>query len=140
MGEKNRLDDLQFFKEFGLDDRQIKEIDWARVYEADYNHGTAGHNQLVVIARVTDVAKSTFAALKHCQNEVTELQEAVKRGEKQLEEYEAEYQKMAEREAAARQRIRELERELNPDETTTTANDAAKTSGKSSKQPAKPKE
>ena len=36
----------------GLDERQRKEVEWAEKYVGEFNHGTVGHNQLVVIAKL----------------------------------------------------------------------------------------
>ncbi len=38
-----------------IDDRQRKEIGLAEVYARDFNHGTTGHNQLMLIARLTEL-------------------------------------------------------------------------------------
>lgn len=35
-----------------LDDRQHLEVDWALLYDRDFHHGTTGHNQLLVIAKL----------------------------------------------------------------------------------------
>lgn len=35
-----------------LSDRDRKEIDFARLYEADFGHGTDGHNRLLIIAKM----------------------------------------------------------------------------------------
>lgn len=35
-----------------FDERQLKEIEFARLYVKDYNHGTVGHNQLLTIEKL----------------------------------------------------------------------------------------
>jgi hypothetical protein len=35
-----------------LDERQRQEVAFAEVYATDFNHGTTGHNQLLLIARL----------------------------------------------------------------------------------------
>ena len=36
-------------------EREMKEIRFAQLYARDYDHGTAGHNRLVVIAKMADM-------------------------------------------------------------------------------------
>lgn len=38
-----------------IDDRQRKEVTFAELYAADFNHGTTGHNQLMLIARLAEL-------------------------------------------------------------------------------------
>lgn len=38
-----------------LDDRQVLELQLAQVYERDYHHGTTGHNQLMLIAKLSQI-------------------------------------------------------------------------------------
>lgn len=38
-----------------FDDRQRKEISLARLYERDYHHGTNGHNDLMIIAKMAGI-------------------------------------------------------------------------------------
>jgi len=38
-----------------VDERQRKEIALAEVYARDFNHGTTGHNQLMLIARLAEL-------------------------------------------------------------------------------------
>lgn len=38
-----------------LDDRQQKEVKLADLYARDFNHGTTGHNQLLLIARLAEL-------------------------------------------------------------------------------------
>lgn len=41
--------------EFKFDRRQQLEIQFAQTYVAEYNHGTTGHNQLVLIAQMSNL-------------------------------------------------------------------------------------
>jgi hypothetical protein len=38
-----------------LDSRQLKEIEFAQYYAANFAHGTTGHNQLMIIAKLVDL-------------------------------------------------------------------------------------
>lgn len=38
-----------------LDERQRKELAFARLYAADFSHGTDGHNRLLLLARLADI-------------------------------------------------------------------------------------
>lgn len=38
-----------------LDDRQRKEVEFARLYADAFGHGTTGHNQLVLIAKLAEM-------------------------------------------------------------------------------------
>lgn len=38
-----------------LDERQQKEIKFAELYAQDFNHGTTGHNQLLLVARLAEL-------------------------------------------------------------------------------------
>jgi hypothetical protein len=38
-----------------LDERQRKEISFAQIYAREYNHGTTGHNQLLLINRLVEL-------------------------------------------------------------------------------------
>lgn len=46
-----------------LDDRQQKEVEFARVYVQHYAHGTDGHNRLVLINRLAILLDSVTADL-----------------------------------------------------------------------------
>ena len=37
------------------DDRQQKEVQFARVYASEYAHGTNGHNQYILIAKLSEL-------------------------------------------------------------------------------------
>jgi hypothetical protein len=39
----------------GFDERQRKQIAFARVYARDYKHGADGHNNMVIIAQMADL-------------------------------------------------------------------------------------
>lgn len=41
-----------------FDERQRKEIEFAQVYGKDFGHGTTGHNQLLIIARLAELLDS----------------------------------------------------------------------------------
>lgn len=41
-----------------LTERQIKEVQFARDYVKNFNHGTNGHNALVLIALMADILDS----------------------------------------------------------------------------------
>jgi hypothetical protein len=38
-----------------LDERQLKELEFATVYREQFHHGTSGHNQLMLIAQLGEV-------------------------------------------------------------------------------------
>ena len=38
-----------------LDARQLKEIEFARIYAKDFAHGTDGHHRLLLIAKLADL-------------------------------------------------------------------------------------
>lgn len=38
-----------------FDSRQLKEIEFARHYAANFAHGTTGHNQMMIIAKLADL-------------------------------------------------------------------------------------
>lgn len=38
-----------------LDDRQFKEVIFATFYAQNFNHGTAGHNRLLLIAKLASI-------------------------------------------------------------------------------------
>lgn len=37
-----------------LDERQVKEVQFARLYATDFHHGTDGHNRLILINFLSD--------------------------------------------------------------------------------------
>lgn len=41
-----------WYEEFGIDDRQQKEIEFAELYTTEFHHGTDGHNRLMLIAKL----------------------------------------------------------------------------------------
>jgi hypothetical protein len=45
---------MQYWRQL-FDARQLKEIDFAQVYAKEFNHGTDGHNRLLLIDRMTKV-------------------------------------------------------------------------------------
>jgi len=50
-----------------LDERQRKAIAFAETYVRDFNHGTVGHNDLVLIARLAELL-DIAAASRRCQS------------------------------------------------------------------------
>jgi len=40
-----------------LTERDLKEVEFAQLYERDFGHGTVGHNQLLIIAKLAKNAK-----------------------------------------------------------------------------------
>lgn len=42
-----------------LDERQRKELELARLYAKDFAHGTTGHNQLMLIAKLAELLDKT---------------------------------------------------------------------------------
>ncbi len=57
----------RLLREKGLDDRQLKEVKWAEKYAEKDNegnplfaHGTAGHNQLLVIAKLIEIIDAQY--------------------------------------------------------------------------------
>lgn len=46
-----------------FDSRQLKEIELARLYIQQFAHGTTGHNALLVIAKLADLADEYEAIL-----------------------------------------------------------------------------
>lgn len=46
----------------GLSERDLKEIAFARLYAQDFQHGTDGHNRLLIIARLTNILEDQFNA------------------------------------------------------------------------------
>lgn len=38
-----------------LDERQLKELKLAIIYAEDFHHGTTGHNQLMLIAKLAEI-------------------------------------------------------------------------------------
>lgn len=47
-----------------LNERQIKEVDFALVYDNSFNHGTAGHNRLLLIAKLAELLDAAYAKLE----------------------------------------------------------------------------
>lgn len=38
-----------------LGERELKEIEFARVYASKFGHGTDGHNRLILLAKLADL-------------------------------------------------------------------------------------
>lgn len=45
-----------------LDERQQKELKFARLYQKDFGHGTDGHHRLLLIARLADMLDEIYRA------------------------------------------------------------------------------
>lgn len=45
---------IEWKKQLKLTERELKEIDFARVYAKDFAHGTTGHNGLMLLAKMAD--------------------------------------------------------------------------------------
>ena len=45
-----------------LDERELKEVGLASVYAKDFAHGTAGHNRLMLIAKMTKILDGEMPA------------------------------------------------------------------------------
>lgn len=43
-----------------LDERQQKELKFARLYQKDFGHGTDGHHRLLLIARLADMLDDIY--------------------------------------------------------------------------------
>lgn len=43
----------------GFTERDLKEIAFSRLYVQDFNHGTVGHNDMLIIARLADLLEAT---------------------------------------------------------------------------------
>jgi hypothetical protein len=43
---------------FSLTDRELKEVEFARLYVSGFNHGTPGHNHYVLIAKLADIVNN----------------------------------------------------------------------------------
>lgn len=41
-----------------FDERQLKEIEFCRLYTKNFNHGTVGHNEKIIIAKLADLLDS----------------------------------------------------------------------------------
>lgn len=64
-----------------FDERQQKEIDFARLYASDFRHGTDGHNAKLIIAQMAEILTNQEQALTLCQQEIARLdQELAKKG------------------------------------------------------------
>ena len=44
-------------------DREIKEIDFARIYTDNFNHGTDGHNSKMVISKMANLLNAIHSTL-----------------------------------------------------------------------------
>lgn len=43
-----------------LTEREIREIEFARLYATEFGHGTDGHNRLVLINKLVDILNQNF--------------------------------------------------------------------------------
>jgi hypothetical protein len=43
--------------------REIKEIDFARIYTDNFNHGTDGHRAKIIISKMSNMLNATHAVL-----------------------------------------------------------------------------
>ena len=50
-----------------FDERQLKEIAWAIFYLTNFGHGTVGHNQLLIIAKLAFIAGFSLGKDKNGQ-------------------------------------------------------------------------
>lgn len=54
----HRYDLPEFFRSY-FDDRQIKQIRWSMLYKhPQFNHGTDGHNNMLIIAKLAELCIS----------------------------------------------------------------------------------
>lgn len=53
------MDEKKDWKAY-LTDRQLKEVELARVYARDFAHGTTGHNALLIIAMLADMLDGQY--------------------------------------------------------------------------------
>lgn len=51
-----------------FDERQQKEITFASVYYRNFNHGTPGHNHLVLIAKLVDIIETMAQEIDQLQS------------------------------------------------------------------------
>jgi hypothetical protein len=56
------MTELSSWRETLIDDRQRKEIAFSELYATEYNHGTTGHNQLLLIARLAELIDVAIGA------------------------------------------------------------------------------
>lgn len=50
------------WREGMIDERQRKEVAFSELYAAEFNHGTTGHNQLMLIARLAELLDAATGA------------------------------------------------------------------------------
>lgn len=43
-----------------LTEREIREVEFARLYAKEFNHGTDGHNRLVLITKLVDILNQSY--------------------------------------------------------------------------------
>ena len=49
----------EYLLKHGFSERDLKEIAFSRLYTQDFNHGTIGHNDMLIIARLADLLEAT---------------------------------------------------------------------------------
>ena len=67
-----------------LDERQLKELHFARLYVAEFNHGTDGHSRLLLIDRLAvllDRAYQSSVPLSDLLREAIEAKELIEHNE-----------------------------------------------------------
>lgn len=47
-----------------LDERQLAEVEFAKLYASQFEHGTDGHNRLLLIAKMAELLDQYQSALK----------------------------------------------------------------------------
>ena len=52
-----------WLEQFGFDERQIKEIEFADTYTHGYRHGTDGHNRLLLVSKLAEAIDQLTAEL-----------------------------------------------------------------------------
>ncbi len=56
----DRIPVINDWRHTQLDERQRKEVQFAEVYAKDFNHGTVGHNTMLVVARLAALLDETL--------------------------------------------------------------------------------
>lgn len=53
-----------------FDKRQLKEIEFCKVYKKDFNHGTQGHNTRVIVADLAEIVENMEREMLRMEREL----------------------------------------------------------------------
>lgn len=74
--QSNRLEDWRFW----LDARQRQQVAFSQVYASEFAHGADGHNNMLIIARLSSLLDECFQLMPELYQQLKDADEAKHQG------------------------------------------------------------